>query len=716
MVAVLSLARRMMDVSGRPLTSMAADLDIYEGGRYDGRLSDMFETQEQIHESRIAFAGQPSGDTYTGTQFDSNVAPSVVSTSRAQTATMGLRSDPSVFRGTRGSGDGALDLLGELRKNDARSVVDHGASALLSRSARREDRRKRYELKEQRRVERRRRRNDRRYRRHRHRGDSSRMPSTVSSNMALTDCTHEKRAMGLRERLEPLTFDETVRDIFDSIPHLKDDLEAVFAVIDARIPLDLSKVDTPGLRERLESLARKAGMINEDETPAKFTFPKSAILAKPNFTRSLDAAVTVARERTRRMEAEAEYADPSRGIPLRGWRGPRGISPPRLKQRNARPTPMPTLEPIPKMSRIEQLGGIKEYHELDAVQEAMDNPFMSYRPPTPTPIQHDPFAEFYKQEIENAVARGEGFPTPAPVLASSVSQGGEFVKGGRENSGLLKRPGGKAKRKEISMRLIREMNQAERIDEVERVIEVKDDAFEALQVWEDDSDEYVRKSYRRLSLILHPDKCMHPKAAEAMKKIQYSLSVLSDVKMRSKLMTTRAKSAHMHRTSEFMQRISTKKSSSDGPGTQVLEYIRQQRTKYARGTAILESEGIETGGAQLARVRMEEARENVGGRRSLDPQVKYSDDSYFIRERMAEKLLDSSVNKTAELGVVDFTSLKDSQKILECSAEEKVQDTSIFDGFLQQTTKTRREVFEANKRRVLKEHVQVDHRKTRRKR
>eukprot|EP01122_Echinamoeba_exundans_P016347 TRINITY_DN8250_c0_g1_i1.p1 TRINITY_DN8250_c0_g1~~TRINITY_DN8250_c0_g1_i1.p1 ORF type:complete len:328 (+),score=45.10 TRINITY_DN8250_c0_g1_i1:67-984(+) len=56
--------------------------------------------------------------------------------------------------------------------------------------------------------------------------------------------------------------------------------------------------------------------------------------------------------------------------------------------------------------------------------------------------------------------------------------------------------------------------------------------FDVLSVGRDASPEEVSKSYKRLSLKVHPDKCKHPKAEEAFKRVNEAKRILVDARLR----------------------------------------------------------------------------------------------------------------------------------------------------------------------------------------
>jgi DnaJ family protein C protein 8 len=67
-----------------------------------------------------------------------------------------------------------------------------------------------------------------------------------------------------------------------------------------------------------------------------------------------------------------------------------------------------------------------------------------------------------------------------------------------------------------------EVSEAERDNEVLRILGCfKLNPFEHLKLSFDSSADEVKKQYRKLSLLVHPDKCKHPKAQEAFAGMQF---------------------------------------------------------------------------------------------------------------------------------------------------------------------------------------------------
>ena len=64
---------------------------------------------------------------------------------------------------------------------------------------------------------------------------------------------------------------------------------------------------------------------------------------------------------------------------------------------------------------------------------------------------------------------------------------------------------------------------------LERIISTDSNSFyEIMELEKTCSDAEIKKSYRKLSLALHPDKCPHPKAQDAFLKVSKAYNVLSD--------------------------------------------------------------------------------------------------------------------------------------------------------------------------------------------
>ncbi|KAK9068113.1 hypothetical protein SSX86_012224 [Deinandra increscens subsp. villosa] len=81
-----------------------------------------------------------------------------------------------------------------------------------------------------------------------------------------------------------------------------------------------------------------------------------------------------------------------------------------------------------------------------------------------------------------------------------------------------------------------EVSEVERDNEVVRILSCfKLNAFEYLNLPFDSSAEDVKKQYRKLSLLVHPDKCKHPKANEAFSALAKAQQLLLDPQEREYL-------------------------------------------------------------------------------------------------------------------------------------------------------------------------------------
>jgi DnaJ family protein C protein 8 len=79
-----------------------------------------------------------------------------------------------------------------------------------------------------------------------------------------------------------------------------------------------------------------------------------------------------------------------------------------------------------------------------------------------------------------------------------------------------------------------EVSEVERENEVRRILSCfKLNAFEYLNLPFDSSLEEVKKQYRKLSLLVHPDKCKHPQAKEAFGALAKAQQLLLDSEERA---------------------------------------------------------------------------------------------------------------------------------------------------------------------------------------
>ncbi|XP_022872226.1 J domain-containing protein spf31-like [Olea europaea var. sylvestris] len=82
-----------------------------------------------------------------------------------------------------------------------------------------------------------------------------------------------------------------------------------------------------------------------------------------------------------------------------------------------------------------------------------------------------------------------------------------------------------------------EVSEVERDNEVNRILSCfKLNAFEYLNLPFDSSIDEVKKQYRKLSLLVHPDKCKHPQAKEAFGALAKAQQILHDPSEREYLL------------------------------------------------------------------------------------------------------------------------------------------------------------------------------------
>ncbi|KAG6512887.1 hypothetical protein ZIOFF_031026 [Zingiber officinale] len=83
-----------------------------------------------------------------------------------------------------------------------------------------------------------------------------------------------------------------------------------------------------------------------------------------------------------------------------------------------------------------------------------------------------------------------------------------------------------------------EVSEVERDNEVTRILSCfKLNPFEHLKLSFDSSVDEVKKQYRRLSLLVHPDKCKHPRAKEAFAALAKAQQLLLDPPEREYLLS-----------------------------------------------------------------------------------------------------------------------------------------------------------------------------------
>mgnify|MGYP003317727390 CR=1 FL=1 len=81
----------------------------------------------------------------------------------------------------------------------------------------------------------------------------------------------------------------------------------------------------------------------------------------------------------------------------------------------------------------------------------------------------------------------------------------------------------------------REASAADRAQQVERILADRGDAFSVLGLDEDASASQIKKHFWRLSLLIHPDKCEHPRARDAFDRLNKAKDRLVDPEERKKM-------------------------------------------------------------------------------------------------------------------------------------------------------------------------------------
>ncbi|OXB51013.1 hypothetical protein ASZ78_016915, partial [Callipepla squamata] len=80
--------------------------------------------------------------------------------------------------------------------------------------------------------------------------------------------------------------------------------------------------------------------------------------------------------------------------------------------------------------------------------------------------------------------------------------------------------------------------------------------FEALGVEVTASDAELRKAYRRLAVLVHPDKSEHPRAEEAFKVLRAAWDIVSSPEKRKEYEIKRMAESELSRSvSEFLSRL-----------------------------------------------------------------------------------------------------------------------------------------------------------------
>ncbi|PIA54304.1 hypothetical protein AQUCO_00900683v1 [Aquilegia coerulea] len=91
---------------------------------------------------------------------------------------------------------------------------------------------------------------------------------------------------------------------------------------------------------------------------------------------------------------------------------------------------------------------------------------------------------------------------------------------------------------ELLKNFFAEVSEVERENEVQRILSCfKLNAFEYLNLPFDSSPEDVKRQYRKLSLLVHPDKCKHPQAKEAFGALAKAQQLLLEPQEREYLLS-----------------------------------------------------------------------------------------------------------------------------------------------------------------------------------
>ncbi|GAB4843064.1 hypothetical protein Ancab_013043 [Ancistrocladus abbreviatus] len=128
------------------------------------------------------------------------------------------------------------------------------------------------------------------------------------------------------------------------------------------------------------------------------------------------------------------------------------------------------------------------------------------------------------------------------------------------------------------------------------------DWYLVLQVKEDASIDAIRKQYRKLALLLHPDKNKHPKAEIAFKLVSQAYTCLSDQAKRNAFNLDRWRSlcgdcSKVHNTSDSSnpttydgeRRIKASSDPSTHRSYRILQHLKDIREKMAEEARVIES-------------------------------------------------------------------------------------------------------------------------------
>jgi DnaJ family protein C protein 8 len=137
--------------------------------------------------------------------------------------------------------------------------------------------------------------------------------------------------------------------------------------------------------------------------------------------------------------------------------------------------------------------------------------------------------------------------------------------------------------KQIEAYLQGEATQFQREQEVERVLACfKMDPFAILQLPYQFVEKDVKMTYRRKSLLIHPDKTKHPRAQEAFELLKRAETELTDEKKRNWLLQLVAEAQHLMRQSAGNQLDEESTSFKDGVRNKLKELLIDEELRRRR--------------------------------------------------------------------------------------------------------------------------------------
>ncbi|CAD6991106.1 unnamed protein product [Ceratitis capitata] len=152
------------------------------------------------------------------------------------------------------------------------------------------------------------------------------------------------------------------------------------------------------------------------------------------------------------------------------------------------------------------------------------------------------FAEGKMEKAEKFLLKAEKlFPTErAKELLSKVKTGNTTTSGRTGNNGGTNGAGyfdsshsgdGPRKRKNSDSRNVEPEYTKEQLEAVRKVKGCKD-YYEILSITKEATDSEIKKSYKKLALLLHPDKNKAPGASDAFKAVGNAAAILTDAEKR----------------------------------------------------------------------------------------------------------------------------------------------------------------------------------------